>query len=115
MIITTKNHNLDPREWVLWQHALKTCQPDGVFQQTAERIREALEPRGIKISSRTIQRSLQSLIKTGHLIEVKERYRDDGGKGWWIPATYKVVAEFLKDGIVLLGGNLKQHVKVGRS
>src|SRR5580698_9872391 len=97
-----KIHRLKPAEYIVWQHALESCKPDGTVSQNAEEMAETILAKDIQMIPRSVQKLLRRLVTSGHLIEIEPAHRD--AKGWIIPAQYKVVREFKASGVVLLGG-----------
>ena len=106
-----KNQPIDQlQHYGMWQYCLRHCADNGTFHKTSEEIRESLVSLRVTIPARNIQRALRTLVETGHLIETIPTHRD--GRGWRVPATYKVVKEFLPDNTVRIAGKVSRLVKV---
>jgi hypothetical protein len=102
---------LTPQEYVVWVHALESCEPDGTFQQRSKVICEALNAKRIVMIPRSTQLLLKSLKRKGYLLEIEATHRD--ARGWPVPAKYRVVREFKGNNLVILGGGLRNALKVG--
>lgn len=94
----------------VWLYCLRTCEDNGTIYQTTKKIHNAMLPEA-DIPSRSIQRSLRSLLDTSYLIEVEPRYQHPETQRW-VQAKYRVVKEVLQNGWLKFGGKSGRIEKV---